>query len=419
LILRLFSSILICLILSVIGISSAFANSMDEMLLAGAKNIDLDMVKTAIANGANVNYVKEEHSFLYTAMGYAIGCDASINDNKREDIVTYLIACGADVNLRFSDVGSCEIIETPLTEAVKKKNIKIIKSLIQAGADVNSPSYCREPFLYVEENGNTPLLWAIDRRRLISNRPSLEIVKILIENNADVNQANKKGVTPLMCIANSDNFPYDANEERDINIPIARELLKAGADPTKLDNESKTAFQIAVDHRFKEMIYLLMPKKDVTDYINCGKDYANKGQYDLAIDEYNKAIELNPQELYAYLKRGDSYLKKSQYDLALSDYSKVIEIDPRDPRGYTMRGLLYVDKGQYALCVADLDKAIELDPKMIGAYYNKAIACVQMGRKDEAIKAFKLFLHYAPSNPSNDAFIEEGKKRIRELGGEI
>jgi tetratricopeptide (TPR) repeat protein len=54
------------------------------------------------------------------------------------------------------------------------------------------------------------------------------------------------------------------------------------------------------------------------------------GQYDRAITDYNKAIELNPQYAMAYQNRGSSYFKKGQYDLAIADFEMVLRIS-RDP----------------------------------------------------------------------------------------
>lgn len=58
------------------------------------------------------------------------------------------------------------------------------------------------------------------------------------------------------------------------------------------------------------------------DYNNRGYDYYKKGKFDLAISDYTKAIELNPQYAEAYFRRGCAYEKKGRFDLAKSDYAK-------------------------------------------------------------------------------------------------
>ena len=49
--------------------------------------------------------------------------------------------------------------------------------------------------------------------------------------------------------------------------------------------------------------------------------YEKKGDYDLALEDYNKVIELNPNYAEAYYSRGMAYGKKGDYDLALVDYN--------------------------------------------------------------------------------------------------
>jgi len=69
-------------------------------------------------------------------------------------------------------------------------------------------------------------------------------------------------------------------------------------------------------------------------YNNRGIAYGEKGQYDQAISDFNKAIEINPRYGQAYNNRGIVYRLKGQYDQAISDFNKAIEINPRDAQTY-------------------------------------------------------------------------------------
>jgi|GEM_PF-3771313 len=59
---------------------------------------------------------------------------------------------------------------------------------------------------------------------------------------------------------------------------------------------------------------------DAEAYLTIGNAYAHKGQYDKAIENYNKAIQLNPNLAEAYYNRGVAYKHKGQYDKAISDF---------------------------------------------------------------------------------------------------
>ena len=49
-------------------------------------------------------------------------------------------------------------------------------------------------------------------------------------------------------------------------------------------------------------------------YYNRGNAYASKGDFDQAIDDYTKAIELKPDLVDAYHNRGIAYDKQGDYD---------------------------------------------------------------------------------------------------------
>jgi tetratricopeptide (TPR) repeat protein len=91
-----------------------------------------------------------------------------------------------------------------------------------------------------------------------------------------------------------------------------------------------------------------------------------------AIAEYNRVIALDPKVLNAYFNRG--ILKEDLNDPqgALADYDLAIAIDSNDPKVYNNRGILKADKlndSQGAL--ADYNRAIAIDPKSVPAYYNR------------------------------------------------
>lgn len=86
-----------------------------------------------------------------------------------------------------------------------------------------------------------------------------------------------------------------------------------------------------------------------------------KGEYDLAIANYNKVIQLNPKSSESYLSRGLSYFNKKSYEQAVSDYNKAIELDPKEPIAYFNRAGSYEKLGNAQNAIADYQKTVELD----------------------------------------------------------
>jgi tetratricopeptide (TPR) repeat protein len=62
----------------------------------------------------------------------------------------------------------------------------------------------------------------------------------------------------------------------------------------------------------------------------------------------------------AYNNRGTLYYNQQKYELALSDYSKAIEINPNYANAYNNRGVVYALTRDFPKALADAEKASEL-----------------------------------------------------------
>src|SRR5215472_3920814 len=62
-------------------------------------------------------------------------------------------------------------------------------------------------------------------------------------------------------------------------------------------------------------------------YNNRGNAYTSQGQYDLAMEDYNKSINLDPNYAYPLNNRGVLHKKKDELDLAMKDFEAAINID--------------------------------------------------------------------------------------------
>ncbi len=98
-------------------------------------------------------------------------------------------------------------------------------------------------------------------------------------------------------------------------------------------------------------------------FLNKGIECVKKGDYDQAILEYTKALELKPNDANIYNMRGNAYHGKGNYDQAILDFSKAIKLNPSDAATYEMRGNAYYQKEEYGKAWADLQKIEELGGK--------------------------------------------------------
>jgi tetratricopeptide (TPR) repeat protein len=98
--------------------------------------------------------------------------------------------------------------------------------------------------------------------------------------------------------------------------------------------------------------------------------------FDLAIQDYNQAITLDPNNAKMYYRRGNAYYSRAGlemiYDLtpspalvpAKADFSRVVEEDPRDVMALDMLGLTEGSMGDWTQALADFEKEAALDPGM-------------------------------------------------------
>ena len=130
---------------------------------------------------------------------------------------------------------------------------------------------------------------------------------------------------------------------------------------------------------------------DAIAYDDRGFIYAfDLGKYEKAIEDFNKAIELDPNYIAAYFHRGNAYSFLGQFEKAIEDYSKVIASDPHHPGHaptYEHRGVAYYFLKQYEKAIEDFDKAIELDPyyaKVYKVYETRELALSKLKEQKTA-----------------------------------
>lgn len=102
-----------------------------------------------------------------------------------------------------------------------------------------------------------------------------------------------------------------------------------------------------------------------------GNAYLQTDDLEKAIEQYSKAIAMKEFSAF-YTDRASAYLKKKEYREAINDYDKAIALDAKNARAFTNRGKAHFELQEYKNALADFDKALELDKNYILAYVNRA-----------------------------------------------
>ena len=113
--------------------------------------------------------------------------------------------------------------------------------------------------------------------------------------------------------------------------------------------------------------------------------------YDKAIEQFNRAIELDPKLVDAYTNRGLAYSEKGDHARALADHNKALELEPGSIFAYTSRGKALAGMGDHEKAMADHDAALEMDTDEKYEFLiqtNRGHLYVEMGDLPRALEAF-------------------------------
>jgi tetratricopeptide (TPR) repeat protein len=124
-------------------------------------------------------------------------------------------------------------------------------------------------------------------------------------------------------------------------------------------------------------------------YFYHGIAYNGLKNYQQAIKDFDKAIEMEPN-VGAYFNRGLAYVFIKNYQQAINDFNKAIEINPNATPCYFGRGYAYALLGDYHQAISDYDRAIKLDPKFALVYFYRGYDHYKLGNHDKGIEDIKV-----------------------------
>jgi tetratricopeptide (TPR) repeat protein len=96
---------------------------------------------------------------------------------------------------------------------------------------------------------------------------------------------------------------------------------------------------------------------------NRGLSYFSNGQYDLAVGDLEKAVQLSPENSKYYVFLGQAYYKKSNYPAAIRSFDNAISRGAKTSSTFKERGRARLGQRDYAGALKDLQQAMRLNPK--------------------------------------------------------
>ncbi len=112
------------------------------------------------------------------------------------------------------------------------------------------------------------------------------------------------------------------------------------------------------------------------------------GKYNNSIEDLDQAIKLNPNNAEFYNNRGSSLGKLENYNEALEDLNQAISLDSTDEFSYFNRGVVKVNLDMYQTAIEDLNKSIYLNPSKALTYYYRGTAKLLLTKYNDAVNDF-------------------------------
>ncbi|MEW5852996.1 MAG: tetratricopeptide repeat protein [Myxococcota bacterium] len=138
---------------------------------------------------------------------------------------------------------------------------------------------------------------------------------------------------------------------------------------------------------------------------NLATVFAEKGQYLEAMEEYLTALRLEPQSPTAHYNLA-CFLAAHSHEWAIREYKTAIELEYDYPDAHLNLGLTYAERGMFAEAMAEYEVALKLNPGDPVAHHELATVLMDLGRHSDAITHLRNVLRAEADNV--DALVDLG-----------
>ncbi len=114
---------------------------------------------------------------------------------------------------------------------------------------------------------------------------------------------------------------------------------------------------------------------------------------------YEKTIENKNDDYLIFSLLGTTFLQLKDYNKAIENFTKSINLNPKYPESFNNRGIAYAEIQSYRLAIKDYNDAINLNKNYFSPYLNKGIALKNSQKFNQAIDCFKICIKINPKDP--------------------
>lgn len=259
----------------------------------------------------------------------------------------------------------------------------------------------------------------------------LDVAIRLQPENSDL-RARREKLSRLVDIAARENEPVAPStdsrilKEEQERKDKAREMLAAAMEEIEKEKNKRPADAPKDIGKPDER------RREYESSVRFGRDKMRRGQFDSAIIDFSRAIESSPEDrreaASLYLLRGVCFQSSKRLrddKTALQDFNKANELDPGNAEVLRRRAGIYLDGGEWRKAVDDALRSLQLEPANAVAYTSAGLGSHMLGDYLAATKSFEKALEIEPNKidalnglawtlaTAPEARFRDGQKAIR------
>lgn len=126
--------------------------------------------------------------------------------------------------------------------------------------------------------------------------------------------------------------------------------------------------------------------QDETNYYEIAGELASEGQYEKAIENYNKELKREPGNYYALYNRGLCHSYLGETKKSIDDFSEVIFLNPDSYKAYLNRALSKRVLTDYEGALYDVERSLEIEEDYAEGYFHRGVLKEYLKNQEQACK---------------------------------
>lgn len=197
--------------------------------------------------------------------------------------------------------------------------------------------------------------------------------RIIQENPSDIEARYRMGLL------------YVEGGDYDSALALSHAMVKQH--PNWAEGHQLQGFVLFYKKQYRDAIALLQKslllQPNVGAYYVLGLSHYYQNETELAMNQFRKALDINPSFTRARVHLALLLLNKQRLDDSIKEAKTALADDEENALAHNVLGSAYLAKGNYSEGITELNKALEIDPSLADIHAKKALVAMKQGKGRE------------------------------------